>query len=77
MKKRGVAALMPLYITTICLVLLPMLYVLALSFLTRGERFGVAVQLGSSAVAHISMPKIAFNRQRGFGARLPQDSAVA
>ncbi|MEG1605357.1 MAG: ABC transporter permease [Clostridia bacterium] len=41
MKKRGVAALMPLYITTICLVLLPMLYVLALSFLTRGERFGV------------------------------------
>ncbi|MEG2528304.1 MAG: hypothetical protein RSA94_05815, partial [Mucinivorans sp.] len=43
----------------------------------RGERFALAAQLGSSAVAHISMPKIAGNRQRGFGARLPQDSAVA
>ncbi|MEG2728449.1 MAG: hypothetical protein RSA26_05170, partial [Mucinivorans sp.] len=32
----------------------------------HAQRFALAVQLGSSAVAHISMPKIAFNRQRGF-----------
>ncbi|MEG2528345.1 MAG: hypothetical protein RSA94_06020, partial [Mucinivorans sp.] len=32
----------------------------------RTERFALAAQLGSSAVAHISMPK--GNRQRGFGA---------
>lgn len=41
MKKRGVAALAPLYLTTVTLVLLPMLYVLILSLLTRDERFGV------------------------------------
>ena len=41
MKKRALAALAPLYLTTVTLVLLPMLYVLVLSLLTRDERFGV------------------------------------
>ena len=41
MKKRPLAALMPLYLWTTLLVLLPMLYVLFLSFMSQGE--GVSV----------------------------------
>lgn len=40
-KKKGLAALMPLYLWTVLLVLLPMLYVLVLSLARQGEGFGV------------------------------------
>ncbi len=39
--KRGIWGLLPLYIWTVLLVLLPMGYVLVISFMTRSERFGV------------------------------------
>ncbi len=44
MKKRGFLGLLPLYLWTLLLVALPMLYVLALSLMRQGERFGVAYE---------------------------------
>lgn len=40
-KRQGIAALMPLYIWTVAMVVLPMVYVLALSFMETGDGFGV------------------------------------
>lgn len=42
--RRGAWAAMPLYIWTVLMVLFPMGYVLAMSFMTRGETYGVVAE---------------------------------
>ncbi len=54
--RKGLLALAPLYLWTVLLVVLPMGYVLVLSFLTRSERLGGELPLTASNYAHLLDP---------------------
>ena len=55
-KNKGALAALPLYIFTLVFVLGPLLYMLALSFMTRAETWGVVPEFTLENYANIFQP---------------------